>query len=181
MTDRDNAARRKFRPAQVKMLFIGESPPASGRFFYRGDSGLYRAMREAFEAIDPSLTDATFLAAFQAAGCYLIDLCPRPVDHLDSKSRREACRASEEGLARTIVRLQPSAIATLLRSIEANVLRAASGAKWNGPFIHLPYPGRWVQHRKIFVDTLVSSIGDQLSPSAPQYEGQRQRQTDQHG
>ncbi len=77
------------------MLFIGESPPASGRFFYHRDSGLYRATCDAFQIIDPAINDENFLAAFQAMGCYLIDLCPDPVDRLDPPSRRAACRAGE--------------------------------------------------------------------------------------
>jgi hypothetical protein len=156
--------RRRFRPARLRLLFIGESPPASGRFFYRGDSGLYRAMRDAFRAIDASITDTNFLSIFQASGCYLIDLCPTPVDHLDAKSRRAACLASEALLSRTISRLQPTAIATVVRSIEDNVARAASRADWDGVFIHLPYPGRWSGHRAVFVDTLLPAIGPLLLP-----------------
>jgi hypothetical protein len=56
-------------------LFIGEAPPASGRFFYNRDSGLYRPLRDAFHYLDDSINDENFLSAFQAAGCYLIDLC----------------------------------------------------------------------------------------------------------
>jgi hypothetical protein len=132
--------RRTFRPARLRLLFIGESPPASGRFFYRRDSGLYRAMRDAFHAVDPSINDETFLAVFQISGCYLIDLCPEPVDHLDSKSRRATCRTSEDSLSKMIAQLQPAMIATLLRSIEGNVTQAASHADWHGPLLHLPYP-----------------------------------------
>jgi hypothetical protein len=58
--------RRRYRPARVRLLFIGESPPASGRFFYRQDSGLYGAIRDAFRGIDPSITDETFLGIFSA-------------------------------------------------------------------------------------------------------------------
>ena len=49
--------RRQYRPEHIRLLFIGESPPASGRFFYRRDSGLYRAIRDTFRMIDPSITD----------------------------------------------------------------------------------------------------------------------------
>lgn len=154
------ATRRNFRPAQVKLLFIGESPPASGRFFYNGDSGLFRAMRDAFRVVEPSLTDAAFLPFFQTSGCYLVDLSLDPVDHLDSKSRRAACRAGEEFLARTIAELQPALIATVVRSIEANASRAAKAANWHGPFLHLPYPGRWSRFRLVFVETLGESLAE---------------------
>jgi hypothetical protein len=140
------------------MLFIGESPPASGRFFYRRDSGLYRATCDAFQIIDPAINDENFLAAFQAMGCYLIDLCPDPVDRLDPPSRRAACRAGEAVLSGTIALLQPAVIATVVRSIEANVIRAAFRASWAGPFLHLPYPGRWSRYRAAFVEGLVPVI-----------------------
>lgn len=159
--------RRRFRPAHVQLLFIGESPPASGRFFYRGDSGLYRAMRDAFRAVDPSITDSNFLATFYASGCYLIDLCRDPVDNLDPPSRRAACRSSEASLSRTIDRLNPLKIVTLLRSIEANVTRAAFQAGWLGPFLHLPYPGRWSRHRDVFVEALGASISALDREQAP--------------
>jgi hypothetical protein len=152
----------------LKLLFIGESPPASGRFFYQRDSGLYRAMRDTFRLIDASIGDDNFLTVFQASGCYLIDLCRKPVDDLDAKSRRAICQASEELLSRAIAELQPPMIATLLRSIEANVVRAASRAAWTGPFVQLPYPGRWSRHRALFQETIVPTIRalmvDSLAP-----------------
>ena len=157
--------RRRFRPARVRLLFIGEAPPASGRFFYRRDSGLYRAMRDAFHAIDPAVNEQTFLSLFQSAGCYLIDLCPDPVDRLDPQSRRATCRNSEPALALSIARLDPLMILTVVRSIEDNVARAVSHAGWHGPFVHLPYPGRWSRHRNVFVATLAKSIRP-LDPAA---------------
>ena len=150
--------RHDFRPSPVCMLFIGESPPASGRFFYRRDSGLYRAMLAAFQQADLSISEESFLDTFQASGCYLIDLCPEPVDHLPPAARRAACRASERSLARSIAQLQPVAIVTVVRSIEGNVLQAASRAAWRGEFLHLPYPGRWSRYRDVFVSMLAPSI-----------------------
>jgi hypothetical protein len=95
LTRRDREKlRRVFRPAPVQLLFIGEAPPASGRFFYCGNSGLYRAMRDAFRSFDPSIDDENFLAVFQALGCYLTDLCAEPVDTLDSQSRLTARHAN---------------------------------------------------------------------------------------
>jgi len=150
--------RHRYRPDQLRLLFIGEAPPASGRFFYQCDSGLYRAIRDAFRAIHPSITDADFLSVFQTAGCYLIDACPHPIDQLDRPSRRAACLASEPLLSLTIKKLQPQAIVTVVRSIRGNVERAASRAGWHGPLTDLPYPGRWLRHRNIFLATLVPTL-----------------------
>jgi hypothetical protein len=142
----------------VRLLFIGESPPASGRFFYRGDSGLYRAMGEAFKAVDPSITDATFLRTFQSSGHYLVDLCPEPVDRLDAKSRRAECRKGEESLAKAIEQFCPAIIATVVRSIERNVLAAIAAAGWSGTLIRLPYPGRWLHNKNVFLDKITPVI-----------------------
>jgi hypothetical protein len=70
--------RRRFRPEKVRILFVGESPPASGRFFYQADSGLYRATRQAFLKAFPDLRERNFLESFRDLGCYLVDLCEPP-------------------------------------------------------------------------------------------------------
>ena len=158
--------RLRYRPAQLRLLFIGESPPASGKFFYKGDSGLYRAMRDTFRTLDSSITDADFLPRFQAGGCYLIDACLEPVDHLQPGSRRAACLAGEVSLSRKIRALQPPAIVTVVRSIRANVQRAACRAGWDGPIIDVPYPGRWVRHKQIFLAKLVPILRAQISTVA---------------
>src|SRR6202789_3451182 len=98
--------RGKYRPIKVRILFVGESPPASGRFFYHADSGLYRAIREAFVKAFPNLREADFLKLFRNLGCYLLDLCDRPVDHLQPRSRRKLCRAGEPRLAKSIATLR---------------------------------------------------------------------------
>jgi hypothetical protein len=140
------------------MLFVGESPPASGRFFYHRDSGLYRALRDAFHLVDESIDDQNFLAVFQAAGCYLIDACSRPVDRMEPVVRRTACLAGEALLSRRIRSLQPESIVTLVRSIRENVERAALRASWTGTMLTVPYPGRWIQHRKVFMELLLPHL-----------------------
>jgi hypothetical protein len=142
----------------VRLLFIGESPPASGRFFYRADSGLYRAMRDAFRAVDASISDDNFLAVFKEAGCYFVDLCSQPVDDLSPKPRRAICESNEVKLAGTIARLKPLTMATVVRSIESIAVRAAVRAGWSGEFLHLPYPGRWPHHKDVFINTLASHL-----------------------
>lgn len=142
--------REGYRPGRVRILFVGESPPASGRFFYHADSGLYRAIRDTFLAAFPDLREKRFLDSFRSMGCYLVDLCERPVDHLNARSRRRACIAGELGLARRIRELRPGTIVTVVRSIGANVERAAKSAGWSGLHVVLPYPGRWHRYRQEF-------------------------------
>jgi hypothetical protein len=150
--------RLKYRPAKVRILFVGESPPHSGRFFYERNSGLYRAVRDAFRVVDPTLGDENFLAAFRDAGCYLIDLCRTPVDHLDRKSRERICVRYEASLGRQIEALAPETIVTVVRSIRGNVDTAILRIGWNGDVVDLPYPGRWVRNRKEFIRLLVREL-----------------------
>jgi hypothetical protein len=142
--------RRSYRPGRVRLLFVGESPPASGRFFYQADSGLYRAIRRTFLSAFPDLKDAHFLESFRKLDCYLVDLCRSPVDRLTRKQRRLAWAQSEPRLGTMIRRLNPDVIVTVVRSIRANVQRAQARARWQGAHLELPYPGRWKTHRVAF-------------------------------
>jgi len=142
--------REQYRPERVRILFVGEAPPVSGRFFYRGDSGLYRALRDTFIAAFPALPKDEFLEAFRDFGCYLVDLCGQPVDHLPHRKRTAICYEGEVPLARAIRILRPMVIITLVRSIRANVLRARAMADWSGMHLELPYPGRWKHLRTEF-------------------------------
>ena len=156
--------RRRYRPDEVRLLFVGEAPPASGRFFYQGDSGLYRAVRDTFIAACPSLEKDEFLEAFRDLGCYLVDLCGEPVDRMAQPARISICHAGERRLARTIRKLRPMLIVTVVRSIRDSVKRAEIQAGWSGTNIELPYPGRWKHHRVEFQRQLVPLLRKTLSP-----------------
>ena len=142
--------RRSYLPKPARLLFVGESPPASGRFFYQADSGLYRAIRRTFMRAFPEIRKEDFLATFRALGCYLVDLCGEPVDDLDAKQRKRICGAGETRLARTIRKLQPETIVTLVLAIAPNVERAIELSRWKRRHIQLPYPGRWKRNRTAF-------------------------------
>jgi hypothetical protein len=146
--------RRRYRPDSVRPLFVGEGPPASGRFFYQADSGLYRAIRDAFASVLPADGERDFLESFRSLGCYLVDLCGRPVDHLPLNQRLKACLDSEVRLAGILKRLRPEIVITVVRTISANVKRSQQRANWSGIHIELPYPGRWHRHRTAFLKEL---------------------------
>jgi hypothetical protein len=154
--------RKRYLPDPVRILFVGESPPASGRFFYQADSGLYRAVRDTFAIAFPSLPGSEFLSRFRSLGCYLVDLCSHPVDQMTRKARERACRAAELGLAPTIRRLHPRIIVAIVRSIRLNVRRAQDGAGWSGLYLELPYPGQWRRHRIEFERQLVPLLRKEL-------------------
>jgi hypothetical protein len=152
--------RRSYLPDRVRVLFIGESPPASGRFFYQKDAGLYRVFRDAFRSVNPTIGDSNFLQKFRQSGCYLIDLCADPVDNLPPRDRREACRIAEPELAQALLTHQPPTIVTFLKSIEENVTRAIQQANWTGQLFATPYPGRFKKNRERFFEVLAPVLQD---------------------
>lgn len=154
--------RRSYRPKRVRILFVGESLPASGRFFYQADSGLYRAIREAFVTAFPGLQHRDFLASFRDLGCYLVDLCATPVDRLSNTERKKAHRQGEIRLSKTIRKLRPQILIVLLRSIAPNVRRSTQLARWTGQSLELPYPGRWRRHRAAFIRRLTPVLRENL-------------------
>jgi hypothetical protein len=44
-----------------------------------------------------------------------------------------------------------------------NVRRAINRAKWSGPLLEVPYPGRWARNRKIFLETMLPHLRMLLS------------------
>jgi hypothetical protein len=110
--------RERFRPKQTRVLLIGESRPANGSFFFAGDSKLARHAREAFEVEYGPFPDvATFLRCFQSLGCYLIDLCPTPVNHLSRAERKRERRNGEPMLAHALGELKPHALIVVMKAI----------------------------------------------------------------
>jgi hypothetical protein len=154
--------RELYRPSRVHILFIGEAPPASGRFFYQADSELYRAIRDSFARAVLAPHKDDFLRSFRAAGCYLVDLCGKPVDRLNDVARRRARREGEARLVKILRRLRPKIVVVVIRSITASVRRAETAAKWAGTRVELPYPGRWHRYRGVFVEELSVFLRKQL-------------------
>jgi hypothetical protein len=153
--------RSSYRPPEVGVLFVGESPPAGGTFFYAADSGLYRATRDAFYDAIPELRGGDFLQQFATAGCYLEDLCRAPVNHLSASDRLNARRLAEEILAASLRDLQPRAIVVLLKAIVPNVARAATLAGIADVERHaVTYPSRWHKHRVAYRIELAELVRD---------------------
>jgi hypothetical protein len=157
--------RARYRPAEVRVLFVGESPPVGGTFFYAANSRLYFATKQAFEAAVPDLVSEPFLASFRELGCYLDDLCLVPVNHLKlnvGAQRRERVRFRQEGegpLAERIGVMNPSVVVLVMSGIQENVRRAAIAAGIGAPFVVLPFPGR-PEHSARFDRDLRSALID---------------------
>jgi hypothetical protein len=126
---------------------------------------LYEATREAFEAAIPALRRADdFLDVFKRLGCYLEDLSPVPVNHLDLKDReqrrqRRALRADGiRPLAHRIRRWSPMVVAPVVLDMVktgdiTETLRLAGHVDVERA--DLPFAGR---HRARYVDELTAHV-----------------------
>jgi hypothetical protein len=151
--------RARYRPQEIRLLLIGESPPANETFFYRGDSRLHRYTEQAFRAAqNRSFQDSeAFLTAFCAAGCFLEDLSHVPLDGQPDGARRKARIDSEAILARRLRGVRPRAIVCVMKAIERNVRRSVAYAGLEAvPFHAVPFPAQG--HQKRFVEETVPII-----------------------
>ena len=142
--------RCSYKPDKIRALFVGESPPAGGTFFYKGNSNLVRYTEEAFSAVfDMSFKySEDFLRAFQGLGCYLDDLCLIPVNRLAKAELKRHRRESVESLAVRIHAANPEAIVTVMRGITPQVERAVGRANLGRvPVCSVPFP-TWGRHQQ---------------------------------
>jgi hypothetical protein len=140
------AVRTSYRPKRITTLFIGESAPDSGAFFYCGNTAMLRNVRETM-AVAGLAGKEGFLECFKAYGWYLDDLVLRPVNHLPRSQRMKECRDAQQALSVRIAEYQPSAIVSLLLRIQGIVEAAADAAGCAAPRFAVPFPGNGQQAR----------------------------------
>jgi predicted HTH domain antitoxin len=152
--------RAQSRPRSVSTLFVGESSPAGGTHFYRADSNLFRATREAFVQAfgDAAIPDGPrFLRTFQDRGCWLVDLVDRPVNRLADNAREALVEAGVSALARVISETEPDHVVAVKATIEEPVQRALTLAGVEADLLALPFPvRRW---RAVYVHELAAALG----------------------
>lgn len=137
------AIRSQYKPEWIVTLFVGESAPISGDFFYKGNSALTRHMRTAMEAAGLA-SNADFLATFKSLGWYLDDLVLDPINNLTPTLRKARHREWQENLRERIAAYRPRAVVSLLYAIRDIVeVAAARGAKDSRTYaVHFPGNGQ---------------------------------------
>jgi hypothetical protein len=155
-----DALRERHRPKQVRVLFIGESRPAGGTFFYSENSNLYRYTREAFVRVfQDTCNGARFLDWFRGAGCYLDDLCLRPVNQLGTQERTEARREGIGSLGSRLAQIRPSFVIYTPRAIDRYIREAVREAGVEPlRVVGLPFPA--MGHQGRFVEELVQLLNE---------------------
>ena len=156
MNDLENL-RLSFRPHRITTLFVGESPPHGGTFFYRKDSLLYHKMRESFDA------GAAFLSEFKAKGFYLDDLVLCPINQMEEEIRNKRRWKGASSLALRIADYRPAAVVALMIAIKPMVWHAICTAHLSQlPLYVVPFPRP--EHQKRFKTEMAEII--QMLPIA---------------
>jgi hypothetical protein len=137
--------RARFRPERISVLFVGESAPAGGTFFYHGNS---RMLREFRDALLPKIGDAPdFLTAFVDRGYFLDDLILTPVNWFTQAERRDLHRSNVRSLATRLSAYQPLVIVSVLKAIRTSVEEARTTARLDVPHYTVSFPGMGQQAR----------------------------------
>jgi len=146
--------RKNFKPNRVSLLFVGESPPESDTFFYQENSFLHRYTRDAFieAGLYTNNPEQPFVCRFQDLGCYLVDLCDSPLNHLPMGERKRARKDGVNPLAGVIKTLNPQAIISTPRAIEQQVKCAINMAQAHLYHRSLPFPA--MSHQKRYTSEL---------------------------
>jgi len=144
--------RLSFRPDRIRVLFVGESPPANGTFFYKCDSNLCHYTQEAFSStFDMEFLDAAhFLKFFGDQGCYLDDLSLTSVNIMDKPTRRRARENGVRLLANRIRTYEPETVIVVMRAIARYVKESIGIAGLNlVPVYSLPFPSMGNQRKYV--------------------------------
>ncbi len=138
--------RSRFRPDQIRILFVGESPPDSGKFFYCGNSQMAQNMKRALER-DLFAGTGDFFEAFRDSGCYLDDLVLVPVNKSSGGIQKQARRKAIPDLAQRIMKYRPRVVVALLKKIESDVGIAVAQSGVDARFYVTHFPGNGQQAR----------------------------------
>ncbi len=128
--------RHSFRPDKITVLFVGESAPAGGTYFYLGNSQVYRYLKRAFNG------DEKFLSEFKEKGYFLDDLVLEPINDKTRAARRRFHENAVSSLAERLTVYRPLAVISLLKFIEEPVRDAVLMAGLSQvPYFSVPFPG----------------------------------------
>ncbi len=168
--------REQWRPAEVRVLLVGESAPdaraGDRRFFYaptltRADN-LFRGVVEAVYGRSPGRAGdakAPWLERLRAGGFYLIDLVPYPVNALAAGERRRTLREYAPACVGQAVELAPAGV-IVCHGPSFDVL-AGTMRDAGVPMLHdarIPFPlGNW---RATFIERVRDALSG-LDRAAP--------------
>jgi len=131
--------RASYRPTKIKVLFVGESAPVGGAFFYKLTGQVHGQFRQ---ALAPHIGDSpSFVYAFKQAGFYLDDLVLEPVNWLSRSERLAIHAASIASLAKRLGDYEALLVVAFMKGITAPVKAAIAASGTPCQFEGVPFPG----------------------------------------
>ncbi len=113
------ALKAKYKPDDIKILFIADGLPIKDRYFYLKNSNMYKAVKEAFTQVFGDFnSDDEFLAFFKEIGAYFENLSKVPIKTLPPPEQRKARQEGVQPLAERISEMHPRVIIISLKAIE---------------------------------------------------------------
>jgi len=153
-------ARNKYKPTEVNVLLVAESPPSSGGYFYAewaiGKDHLFRETMKALRLwpVDRPMRKGCdkrpMLEHFRSLGFFLIDTCELPVDKMPPGQRRLSTAQGAMTLPNRVKRLGPAGILIVKKTVFSPVRQALSIAGFEDRILNkksLPFPSHGNQRR----------------------------------
>jgi hypothetical protein len=138
--------RKGFKPSKIRVLFVGESPPTNGGFFYI-DSLMTKYMADVFSEVFGKKFTNDFLKFFKAKNCYLDDISIAPVDNKTPKERERIINECIDAFAKRLDKFKPKLVIAVLMRIEKPTKKAVCLAGLRVPVYAVPFPGNGHQNR----------------------------------
>lgn len=155
--------RHSYKPSKIRFLFIAESPPNSGGFFYNPktigrDSLFAETMRTLRlwpenKTMSKGFDKRPLLKRFQSMKYYLLDSSQTPVDKLGFRERNRKVRGEIPRLIREIKKLKPDKIVLVKKNVfqivgPALVKEDFAVRVLNKTFLAFPSHGNQLKYRR---------------------------------
>lgn len=125
MTAAFEEIRQQYQPEKVEIIFITEAIQPGNVFFYRKNSNVFRAIKEAFVQVFGEFeSNDELLRFFKEAGCYVDYLCPDLINGLSIEVRQKARTAGIKPLSERLALFQPKVVITVMKVLEKEVKEA---------------------------------------------------------
>lgn len=156
--------RSKYQPKSLNIVFILESPPVSGKYFYDEEGSikepLFSAMMKLLKFNPKDKQEG--LAHFADSGYYIVDATYEPVNKLKGKKRDEKILENYNNLVSDLEGLgDPKNLnlilvkANICRLLEKRLLKAGFNVQNNGNIIPFPSTG----HQNKFTTEIGKVVG----------------------
>ena len=157
--------RYNYKPDKVKILFVGESRPISGKFFYIDDTQLYLQTKEVFDLLVENFTREKF----KDLGCWLYDVCEEPINQYNEQisceraTKMEIIRKNIPRLKNIINKISPENIIIVKKGLLSKVVLSEILKICNDINVfNLPFPscGNQIKYKEGLVNIMKGKINE---------------------